>query len=68
MEFQVERIRQQFAMALMYCEFNGDNWLEGELWVSSIVMKMSVNDVSIRLNPSNWPCDYFWAGFGSSRV
>ena len=36
MEFQVERIRQRFAMALMYCEFNGDNWLEGELWVSEL--------------------------------
>jgi Leucine-rich repeat (LRR) protein len=36
MEFQVERIRQRFAMALMYCEFNGDNWLEGELWTSDL--------------------------------
>jgi hypothetical protein len=36
MEFQVERIRQRFAMALMYCEFNGDNWLESELWVSDL--------------------------------
>jgi hypothetical protein len=36
MEFQVERIRQRFSMALMYCEFNGDNWLEGELWVSDL--------------------------------
>jgi hypothetical protein len=36
MEFQVERIRQRFAMALLYCEFNGDNWLEGELWVSDL--------------------------------
>jgi hypothetical protein len=23
-------------MALIYCEFNGDNWLEGELWVSDL--------------------------------
>ena len=36
MEFQVERIRQRFSMALIYCEFNGDNWLEGELWVSDL--------------------------------
>jgi len=36
MSFQVERIRQRFAMALMYCEFNGDNWLEGDLWVSEL--------------------------------
>jgi hypothetical protein len=36
MEFQVNRIRQRFAMALMYCEFNGDNWLENELWVSEL--------------------------------
>lgn len=36
MEFQVDRLRQRFAMALMYCEFNGDNWLEGELWVSDL--------------------------------
>ena len=36
MQFPVERIRQRFAMALMYCEFNGDNWLEGELWVSDL--------------------------------
>jgi hypothetical protein len=36
MEFQVERIRQRFAMALMYCEFNGDNWLQGDLWVSDL--------------------------------
>jgi hypothetical protein len=36
MEFQVDRIRQRFAMALMYCEFNGDNWLEGELWTSDL--------------------------------
>jgi len=36
MEFQVERIVQRFAMAMIYCEFNGDNWLEGELWVSDL--------------------------------
>ena len=36
MEFQVDRIRQRFTMALIYCEFNGDNWLEGELWVSDL--------------------------------
>jgi hypothetical protein len=36
MEFQVDRIRQRFAMALMYCEFNGDNWLENDLWVSEL--------------------------------
>jgi hypothetical protein len=36
MEFEIDRIRQRFAMALMYCEFNGDNWLEGELWVSDL--------------------------------
>ena len=35
-EFQVDRIRQRFTMALMYCEFNGDNWLESELWVSEL--------------------------------
>ena len=23
-------------MALLYCEFNGDNWLEGDLWVSEL--------------------------------
>ena len=36
MQFQAFRIRQRFAMALMYCEFNGDNWLQGELWVSDL--------------------------------
>lgn len=36
MEFEVDRIRQRFTMALIYCEFNGDNWLEGELWVSDL--------------------------------
>ena len=36
MEFNPDRIRQRFSMALLYCEFNGDNWLEGELWVSDL--------------------------------
>jgi len=36
MEFQVHRVRQRFAMAMMYCEFDGDNWLESELWVSDL--------------------------------
>jgi Leucine-rich repeat (LRR) protein len=36
MEFSVARLRQRFAMALVYCEFNGDNWLQGELWVSDL--------------------------------
>jgi hypothetical protein len=35
-EFKVERIRQRFAMAIVYCEFNGDNWLEGDLWMSDL--------------------------------
>jgi hypothetical protein len=34
MEFKPERIRQRFAMAILYCEFNGDNWLEGDFWLS----------------------------------
>lgn len=36
LEFAPERVRQRYAMALFYCEFNGDNWLEQELWVSEI--------------------------------
>jgi hypothetical protein len=36
MEFKPERIRQRFAMAILYCEFNGDNWLEGDFWLSDL--------------------------------
>lgn len=36
MVFTPQRVRQRFAMALVYCEFNGDNWLEGDLWVSDL--------------------------------
>jgi len=35
-ELEVDRIRQRFAMALMYCEFDGPNWLESDLWVSDL--------------------------------
>jgi hypothetical protein len=35
-EFKADRIRQRFAMAVLYCEFYGDNWLEGELWISDL--------------------------------
>lgn len=36
MEFSADRIRQRYTMALLYCEFKGDDWLEGELWVSDL--------------------------------
>jgi hypothetical protein len=36
MEFKPERIHQRFAMAILYCEFNGDNWLEGDFWLSDL--------------------------------
>jgi hypothetical protein len=35
-EFKADRIRQRFALAIVYCEFNGDNWLEGDLWMSDL--------------------------------
>ena len=34
-----ERIRQRFALSVLYCELDGDNWLNsggGELWVSDL--------------------------------
>jgi hypothetical protein len=34
MEFQFDRIRQRYTMALFYCELDGDNWLDGELWLT----------------------------------
>ena len=37
-ELPVHRVQQRFALAVVYCEFGGDDWPErrGELWVSDL--------------------------------
>ena len=37
-ELPVNRVQQRFALAVVYCEFGGDDWPEsrGELWVSDL--------------------------------
>lgn len=36
-ELLPERIRQRFALVLVYCEWGGDNWLDaGDLWLSEL--------------------------------
>jgi hypothetical protein len=32
----VQRIRQRYALAVLYCEFNGDRWSYNELWLSEL--------------------------------
>jgi len=36
MDYTLDRLRQRYALAVFYCEFHGEDWLEGELWVSDL--------------------------------
>ena len=36
MEFQDDRIRQRYTMALLYCEWNVEEWNDSELWLSDL--------------------------------
>jgi len=36
MEYHDERIRQRYTMALLYCEWNVEEWNDSELWLSDL--------------------------------
>ena len=36
LEFEAERIRQRYAVSVFFCEMDGGNWLENDMWLSDL--------------------------------
>ena len=36
LEFKAERIRQRYAFSVFFCETDGGNWLENDMWLSDL--------------------------------
>jgi hypothetical protein len=36
LEFSAERIRQRYAFTMMFCETDGGDWLENDMWLSDL--------------------------------